>query len=193
MFQISRYVVAASTVLAISPMGSLLTRHRSLENAAPTAIPSFAEPSLSPDGSEIAFVSAGDIWTVPAQGGDARLLISNEAAESRPLYSPDGKRIAFVSTRTGNGDIYVLTLATNDLLRITYDDQAVQLDSWSHDGAWLYVSSGRSDISGMSDEFRVRSQGGTPMPVAVLPPNSTVDWNLIGSRWRSGRSLPRPH
>ena len=167
MFQISRYLVAASTVLAISPMGSLLTRHGLAENAAPTAIPSFAEPSLSPDGSEIAFVSAGDIWTVPAQGGDARLLISNEAAESRPLYSPDGKRIAFVSTRTGNGDIYVLTLATNDLLRITYDDQAVQLDSWSHDSAWLYMSSGRSDISGMSDEFRVRSQGGTPMPVAA--------------------------
>jgi len=94
------------------------------------------------------------------------LLVSNDADESRPLYSPDGTRIAFVSTRTGNGDIYVLTLATGKLQRITYDDQAEQLDAWSHDGAWLYFSSGRSDISGMSDEFRVHSDGGTPMPVA---------------------------
>ncbi|MEO6778838.1 MAG: LpqB family beta-propeller domain-containing protein [Gemmatimonadaceae bacterium] len=133
----------------------------------PAALPSFAEPSISPDGREIAFVSAGDIWTVPAQGGAARLLVANEATESRPLYSPDGTRIAFVSTRTGNGDIYVLVLATGQLSRITFDDQPDQLDAWSHDGAWLYFSSGRSDISGMSDEYRVHSDGGTPMPVAA--------------------------
>ncbi|MGH1556909.1 hypothetical protein ACRAWD_02165 [Caulobacter segnis] len=30
------------------------------------ALPSFAEPDLSPDGSEIAFASGGDLWTVPA-------------------------------------------------------------------------------------------------------------------------------
>ena len=53
--------------------------------AAPAPLPSFAEPSLSPDRKEIAFVSGGDIWTVPAQGGEARLLISHEASESRPL------------------------------------------------------------------------------------------------------------
>src|SRR5215831_5240114 len=78
------------------------------------AMPSFAEPGISPDGSTIAFVSGGDIWEVPARGGDARLLVSHPATESRPLYSPDGKRLAFTSTRTGNGDVYVLSLATGD-------------------------------------------------------------------------------
>ncbi|MDQ2947159.1 MAG: hypothetical protein M3Y27_14690, partial [Acidobacteriota bacterium] len=76
------------------------------------ARPYFSEPALSPDRSEIAFVSGGDIWTVPAAGGIARLLISHPATESRPMYSPDGRRLAFVSTRTGNGDIYVLTFTT---------------------------------------------------------------------------------
>ena len=33
------------------------------------ALPSFAEPGISPDGSEVAFVSGGDIWTVSTQGG----------------------------------------------------------------------------------------------------------------------------
>src|SRR3954466_602569 len=51
---------------------------------------SFAEPAISPDGAEIAFVSAGDVWTVPSTGGEARLLVSHSATESRPLYSPDG-------------------------------------------------------------------------------------------------------
>jgi len=79
------------------------------------ARPYFTEPALSPDRKEIAFVSGGDIWTVPATGGTASLLVSHTANEARPLYSPDGRQLAFISSRTGNGDIYLLTLATGDL------------------------------------------------------------------------------
>jgi Tol biopolymer transport system component/C-terminal processing protease CtpA/Prc len=131
------------------------------------ALPSFAEPGISPDGSTIAFVSGGDIWEVPARGGDARLLVSHPATESRPLYSPDGKRLAFTSTRTGNGDVYVLTLATGDLARLTYDDAVDQVSGWSADGRFVYFSSGSHDLSGMLDIYRVGVDGGTPMPVAA--------------------------
>src|SRR5512142_1758013 len=85
-----------------------------------TGRPSFAEPSLAPDRPEVAFVAGGDIWTVPLAGGEARLLVAHPATESRPLYSPDGKKLAFTSTRTGNGDVYVLDLASGDLKRLTY-------------------------------------------------------------------------
>lgn len=129
--------------------------------------PSLAEPALSPDASEVAFVSGGDIWTAPASGGEARLLVSHAATESRPLYSPDGKRLAFISTRTGNGDIYVLTFATGELRRLTFDDGLDQLDNWSRDGRWLYFSSTSHDISGMNDIFRVSIDGGTPMAVSA--------------------------
>src|SRR5262245_30522662 len=88
--------------------------------------PYFTEPAISPDYAEIAFVSGGDIWTVAASGGEARLLVSHTANESRPIYSPDGRRLAFVSTRTGNGDIYILTLSSGDLRRLTFDDTADQ-------------------------------------------------------------------
>src|SRR5271163_3885215 len=99
--------------------------------AAQTALPSLSDPAISPDGHEIAFVSGGDIWTVPATGGEARLLVTHPATESRPLYSPDGTKLAFVSTRTGNGDIYVLTLASGELKQVTFDDAMDQLDAWS--------------------------------------------------------------
>ena len=70
---------------------------------------SFAEPGISPDGREIAFASGGAIWSVPAGGGDARLLVADGANDRRPLFSPDGRQLAFISTRTGGGDICFAT------------------------------------------------------------------------------------
>ena len=95
------------------------------------------------------------------------MLISHPANESRPLFSPDGRRLAFISTRTGNGDIYVLTFETGELKRITFDDSNDQLDAWSADNKWLYFSSSSRDIAGMNDIFRVSVDGGTPMQVSA--------------------------
>ncbi len=134
--------------------------------SAVAAAPPMSEPSLSPNHLEIAFVSGGDIWTVPSSGGEARLLVSNPATESRPLYSPDGNSLAFVSTRTGNGDIYVLQLKTGVLKRITFDDTRAALDAWSADSQFLYFSSNRGDIGGMNDLYKVPVAGGTPVVVA---------------------------
>ncbi|MBC8165939.1 MAG: PD40 domain-containing protein, partial [Bryobacteraceae bacterium] len=122
-----------------------------------------AEPAISPDHSEISFVSGGDIWTVPATGGVARLLISHPATESRPVYSPDGTRLAFTSTRSGNGDVYVLNLSSGDLKRLTFHEGPERADAWSPDGKYIYFSSTIADIAGMNDIFRVASEGGTPM------------------------------
>jgi tricorn protease len=167
------------------------------------ALPSFAEPAISPDRSEIAFVSGSDIWTVPVAGGEARLLVSHPANESRPLYSPDGRRLAFVSARTGNGDIYVLTLETGDLRRLTFDDSSEQLNGWSRDGRWLYFNSTSRDIAGMNDVFRISSEGSTPMQVtadrfvneffsAPSPDGAalafTARGNSSGQWWRKGHS-----
>src|SRR5688500_16648480 len=126
----SRWTRRLGAALACGLVGSTTVL---AQTAAPAGVPTFAEPGISPDHSEIAFASGGDIWTVPAAGGVARLLVSHTATESRPLYSPDGRRLAFTSTRTGAGDVYVLTFATGELRRITFDDLPDQLDGWSPD------------------------------------------------------------
>jgi tricorn protease len=63
---------------------------------AQTALPSLSDAAISFDGREIAFVSGGDIWTVASAGGEAHLLVTHPATESRPLYSPDGTKLAFL-------------------------------------------------------------------------------------------------
>ena len=169
----------------------------------PDPRPYFTEPSLSPDRKEIAFVSGGDIWTVPSTGGVAALLVSHSANEARPLYSPDGRQLAFISTRTGNGDIYLLTLATGELKRLTFDDGLDQLDGWSRDGRWIYFSSTSRDIGGLNDLFRVSANGGTPMFVSAdrytneffstpSPDGKTLAFSArgiaSGQWWRNGHS-----
>jgi tricorn protease len=131
------------------------------------ALPYFTEPSVAPDRAEIAFVSGGDIWTAPLAGGEAHLLVSHPANETRPMYSPDGRRLAFVSNRTGNGDLYVLNLSSGTLQRITFDDAAEQLDGWSRDGKYLYFSSSAQEVAGMNDIFRISVDGGMAVPVTA--------------------------
>jgi Tol biopolymer transport system component/C-terminal processing protease CtpA/Prc len=166
-------------------------------------IPYFTEPALCPTRPEIAFVSGGDIWVAPAKGGEAHLLVSHPADESRPLYSPDGNRLAFVSTRTGNGDIYILTFGTGELKRLTFDDGLDQLDAWSRDGRWIYFSSGSHDVGRKNDIYRVSADGGTPLPVsadrfvnefqaAPAPDGATIAFAARGNGdqqwWRHGHS-----
>lgn len=165
-----RTFINVAVLLGVIAIGVSVTARQGAPSSAPAGAPpafAYAEPGISPDGKEIAFASGGDIWTVPAAGGEARLLIADPATDRRPMYSPDGRSIAFISTRTGGGDIYVLTLATGDVRRLTWDDGLEQLDGWSHDSRWIYFSSTGRDIASMNDEFRVEAAGGTPMAVSA--------------------------
>ena len=63
--------------------------------------------SISPDGNTIAFSYKGDIYTVPASGGQARQLTSNQAFDSNPIWTRDGKNIVFISYRESGKDIYI--------------------------------------------------------------------------------------
>jgi tricorn protease len=193
--------ILSAFVAGFAPMTAQVQSQREPAQVAP--LPSFGEPSISSDRTEIAVVSGGDIWTVASNGGEARLLVSHEATESRPLYSPDGSRLAFISDRTGGGDIYVLTMATGTVKQITFDDGQDRLDGWSRDGKWIYFSSSGRDIAAMNDLFRVKADGGTPIAVsadkytseffaAPSPDGQRVAFTARGNSaaqwWRKGHS-----
>lgn len=75
--------------------------------------------ALSPDGQTIVFAYKGDLFVVPATGGQARQLTSNAAWDGTPVWSPSGKKVAFASEREGSMDIYEMTATGEALKRLT--------------------------------------------------------------------------
>jgi TolB protein len=65
----------------------------------------------SPDGSQIVYQWDGDLWLVGVDGGTPGRLTDFPGHEGNPAWSRDGKHIAFISDRTGNQDLWVLTLS----------------------------------------------------------------------------------
>jgi tricorn protease len=63
-------------------------------------------PSLGQD--RIAFLYAGDIWTVARAGGEARRLTSIGVVSAGPYISPDSSQIVYSTRDQGLTDVYVI-------------------------------------------------------------------------------------
>jgi Tol biopolymer transport system component len=69
-------------------------------------------PSWSPGGHRIAYTrrlgqpAQGDIWTIPAEGGEPTAVTSDVATDWSPQWSPDGKHLYFGSDRGGSMNLW---------------------------------------------------------------------------------------
>jgi tricorn protease len=165
-----------------------------------TARSYFRTPALAPNGKQVAFVYAADIWLVDLEGGAAQRLTAHPSLNSSPRFSPSGKELAFTSTRTGNGDIYILPLESGDVRQITFHDSPATMEAWSADGQQLYFSSSIAQL-GMGI-YRVSAMGGTPsglinepfedlVHATVSPDGSQIAFNLVRMAW--WRKGPNPY
>lgn len=121
------------------------------------------QPALSPDGSTLAFIYDGDVWTAPSNGGVARRLTITPGNEGDPMFSPDGKWLAFRSRRTGSDCIYIMPAEGGEARRLTFSDAFDYPCCWLPDGSGIIFSSYRRQNA--RDLWVARIDGGEPWPI----------------------------
>lgn len=93
---------------------------------------------VSPDGRTIVFDLLGDIYAMPIQGGQSKLLAGGSAWEMQPRFSPDGKRIAFTSDRGGADNIWVMDADGSGARAVSAETfRTLASPDWTPDGRFL--------------------------------------------------------
>ena len=130
------------------------------------------------NGSEIVFSYAGDLWSVPATGGEARRLTSHIGYEAFAHFSPDGKTIAFTAEYDGNREVYRMPAGGGEPVRLTWtatnerDDMGDRMGpnnivmGWCPDGKTIIYRNRISD--GFPGKlWTVSMEGGMPTEVPL--------------------------
>jgi dipeptidyl aminopeptidase/acylaminoacyl peptidase len=107
-------------------------------------------PQVSPDGKWVAFTvatpdmeanrNASNVWVVSTAGGEASQL-TQSGHDSAPAWSPDGKTLAFLSSRDGNSQVYLLSMAGGESRKLTTLSTGADLFHWSPDGKAIAFTS----------------------------------------------------
>ena len=110
-----------------------------------------AEAELSPDGKWVAYTvatpdmeanrNATNLWMAPVAGGDA-IQLTRTGKDSSPKWSPDGKTIAFLSARSGDSQVYLLSMDGGEAHAITKLSTGADIVKWSPDGKTIAFTSG---------------------------------------------------
>ena len=120
---------------------------------------------ISPDGKEIVFDLLGDIYSMPATGGEAKVLRSGMAMEVQPRFSPDGTKILFTSDAGGGDNIWVMDKDGSHARQITKENFRLLNNAvWTPDGNYMiarkHFTSGRSLGAGELWLYHIHGGGG---------------------------------
>ncbi len=122
-----------------------------------------------------------DILMIDIASGGRQKLASFPGLNMGGAFSPDGRQVAMVLSKDGNPELYVMTLGSSQLTRLTRTPQANESSpSWSPDGSRIvYVS----DAAGVSRPqlYIVGRDGQSPRRVTSRgPQNVSPDWGPDG-------------
>jgi tricorn protease len=119
-------------------------------------------------GNTIVFSYAGDLWTVAAQGGEARRLTGSIGYQNQAKFSPDGKTIAFSGNYDGNNDVYLIPAEGGEPVRLTYHPGGDRVMDWQPDGKHVRFQSRRESLTGRDMQlFTVSVDGGLPRRIPL--------------------------
>jgi dipeptidyl aminopeptidase/acylaminoacyl peptidase len=165
-----------------------------------------AEAELSPDGKWVAYTAATpdleanrnatNLWMAPVAGGDA-IQLTRTGKDSSPKWSPDGKTIAFLSARSGDSQVYVLSMDGGEAHPVTKISTGVDIVKWSPDGKTLAFTSSvypdcvsRSSGSPNNDDECNKKRNDEKEKNKV---KAHVAENLLYRHWTHWNEGPRAH
>ena len=120
-------------------------------------------PSLSPDGKELAFSYQGDIWLYHIQSKQYNRLTVHEAYESNPVWNPKGTHLAFSSNRKGANNIFTIPKSGGIPSQLTYYPTTDTPYDWTAQDNILFTTN--RVLKGPewdAQTYHVTADGGTP-------------------------------
>ena len=137
-----------------------------LTTSLPAGVSDPRHAAWSPNGSRIAFTAARDgqhkVWTMNADGSDARQVTTDDGFDVGATWSPDGMRIAFSRYNPGvptNGwDVAIVSAAGGAAVRLSLaGDQLTP--AWSPDGNYIAVTGTAVAGQGTQNLYTLRPDG----------------------------------
>jgi dipeptidyl aminopeptidase/acylaminoacyl peptidase len=120
-----------------------------------------ADPQISPDGTQVAFVRVtidekkdayeSAIWIARTDGSEAPRAFTSGIRDTSPRWAPDGRRLAFVRAVEKDGrvqppQVHVIAMAGGEPWAVTDVPRGAGSPDWSPDGrTLLFTSTARAD------------------------------------------------
>ena len=119
-----KWLVAESDAQGFSDVVRLEAREGAAEERLTTAREGSFEPTVSPDGTRVAFVSSKDgdpeVYVMRADGSEVQRITTFHAEDWGPSWSPDGQWLAFFSSREGGRErLFVVRPDGTDLRAVS--------------------------------------------------------------------------
>lgn len=135
--------VVPAALLAVFPAGAQQTA-RPVSIGDLFALRDVRDPQISPDGKWVAYTvgilnreldkNRERVWMIPAGGGEAIALTSEDESSSHARWSPDGKFVSFLSGRSeGPTQVWLLNRLGGEAQKLTNTPQSVEDFAWAPD------------------------------------------------------------
>lgn len=135
----------------------------------PVRVRQIRYPTLSPDGSKVAFSAVHRLYVKDLPNGQVRRIAEMNEHQFSPSWSPDGRRIVFVTwSDAGGGHVYTVGADGRYVDRISREPALYANPVWTPDGNEVVVSTRNLNSEGGLHLIRIPSIGGEPVQIAPL-------------------------